>query len=384
MSFITHLDDGGAAANMGDFLANKLLPFMRDEALWVDNRSPASLTLPEAEVFTHAGTLGTPAPPYFFARTTQDGATMFIGTATGIDTASAFYDQPGRPVQSPNFSTITTNFDIGQPFFEGYMRRSRIQVVNNTVTSGFAGHFLFTDGDGVGTPGTYVHAVIQVSANEFRHLWVGTMTKYGTFTGGEYLVGHYHRLSSTGTTANDAAEIDQPYDGEHIPPGQITGNRDLSLNQEDNIGRNAVFRAVGLVTGVEWFHCHGFGGAPLSTTQQHGTYNTPIDVGAGAMVGYGDSFGAALWACEPNLAAKAKPLVPYTFLASVDFEAAYRWGAVGQLPDARRVNMRGLSAGEALTIGTDTWRVYPLVNSDASVGVGNPYTGYEGIAYRVA
>lgn len=385
MTFRTHLDDGGAAASMGDFLANKLLPFMRDEALWVDNRSPAGLTLPQAEVFTHAGTVGTPEPPYFFARTTNDGATLFIATGTGIDTAQEWFDQPGRPINTPNTDTLI-NMNIGDSFFEGNIRRSACQVVFNHITSGFTGHYLFTDGNGV-TPGTYVHAVIQIAANEYRHLLIGIMDKYVSFTGGDYLIGHYwNRYDNDDGTGAVANFLDQPYSSEHLWPMQLTNHSstDLTAN-EDNIGRNNWFRASGLRGGVDWWACHGVGNAGvISVAQRFGTNNDPVNVGPGAIVGHGDSLGVGLWLCEPNLAAKAKPLVPFVFMGAFPFEAQERWAALGEIPDCRRVNMRGLAPGEQLTIGSDNWRVYPLVNSNSSVGADNAYSGYEGLAYREA
>ncbi len=374
MSFITHNDDGGAAADLGDFLLNKLGSFMVNHALWVTNQSPASLTLPEAELFTHAGSVGVPAPPFVFARCTGRG--ILHGLGTGIDTAQEWFDQPGNPGVSPN-STTYSGFNSSPS--TTVVTRSQCQFTGVMPAGALAGHYLFTDGDGDTIPGTYVHAVIQYSANNFRHMWFGMMEKFGTFTEGQYICGHYWDVN--------AGAIDQPYNGEHMPPHVITGHSSVASGgtSEARVNRNSMFSAAGLRSGITWWASSGttegqVGPVPKAFgTINHNTEN----VGIGAIAGGGNTLGTTLFQCEANLSAKARPLIPFIFMAQFNFESANRWGPIGRIPDCFRINMRNMAANEEITIGVNTYRVFPLVNHNSSVGADNPYSGYEGVAYRV-
>jgi hypothetical protein len=375
MSFITHNDDGGAAADLGDFLLNKLGAFMVNHALWVANRSPAVLTLPEAELYTHAGTVGTPAPPFVFVRCTGRG--LLHGIGTGIDTVQEWFDQPGNPGISPN-STTYSGFNSDPP--TTVVKRSQCQYSGVMPSGALAGHYLFTDGDGDTIPGTYVHAVLQYSSTNYRHLWFGMMEKFGTFTEGQYICAHFWDTNSN---------QDSPYDQEHLPPACITGHNSVSAGgtSESRVNRNPMFSAAGLRTGITWWGSCGAdaGGQFGPVPKAFGTINDNTQsVGNGAIVGGGRTFGTTLFQLESNLAAKARPLIPYLFFIKHPFDGGIeRWGPIGRVPDAFRINMRFLSANEQLTIGTDTYRIFPLVNKDSTVAANNPYSGFEGIAYRV-
>lgn len=58
-------------------------------------------------------------------------------------------------------------------------------------TPPFVGHYFFTDG-------TCVHAAIEVASGVFNHFSFGSITKYGTWTGGEYITGGYYGSSTAG------------------------------------------------------------------------------------------------------------------------------------------------------------------------------------------
>lgn len=54
----------------------------------------------------------------------------------------------------------------------------------------YTGHIFYTDGSAV-------HAALEVFPNVFQHLSFGSITKFGTWTGGEYLTaGSYQRITS--------------------------------------------------------------------------------------------------------------------------------------------------------------------------------------------
>jgi hypothetical protein len=48
-----------------------------------------------------------------------------------------------------------------------------------------------------------------------------------------------------------------------------------------------------------------------------------------------------------------------------------------------RINMRDYSPGEEITVGSDTYVVFPVINDDAANALtGEGYSGYEGWAYK--
>jgi hypothetical protein len=66
------------------------------------------------------------------------------------------------------------------------------------------------------------------------------------------------------------------------------------------------------------------------------------------------------------------------------FDGIYRYTPIGEFPDVFRVNMKGFTPAQAITLGSDTYRVFPVVNSDTvNTVLGDEYSGYEGYAYRV-
>jgi hypothetical protein len=72
----------------------------------------------------------------------------------------------------------------------------------------------------------------------------------------------------------------------------------------------------------------------------------------------------------------------YTLLCS-DFASDIRWAPVGQVPDVFRVNMRNLTPEQEISVGSDIYTVFPMINKDSANTLANEgYSGYEGLAYK--
>lgn len=72
----------------------------------------------------------------------------------------------------------------------------------------FVGHYLFTDG-------TCVHLVVELASGIYNHLSFGSVTKYGSWTGGEYLTAGAYRgryVASNWQPWNDSYN-NRPFDG---------------------------------------------------------------------------------------------------------------------------------------------------------------------------
>jgi len=167
--------------DMGDFMIDRWLPFARDICNWVANRAPVVGTLPEIEVWTHRGTVGSPVSPYFFAHTLANSLQLFTGD--GVDLTQEIYDQPNNPANAPaNTSfTIPTSGSVGP---------SQRNLLLNSVLGPYQGYWLFSD-----TTGEYIHCVLKVNSRQYRHFHIGRLRQ---IDGGNdlnpesfYVTGHF-------------------------------------------------------------------------------------------------------------------------------------------------------------------------------------------------
>ena len=374
MPFVTHADAGvdggnGVAANGHDFIKNKLIPFMLSAThfpsagdRWIRSKADVVVGTDEEEMFL-TPPANAPDTPYMAFHTQPERLWLFA--ADGFDAATPSYDQPGGLRGAP----YDTSAGSGPDWIDS--DRHDCTWVNQMGSGPFLAHYLFAPSNGA-----YVHAVIQCAARKWRHIWFGAMNKFASFAGGAYSWGHYWE-QSTGTVG----AIHTPYSSRHACPANISA---APLGNRSSGG----FRADGIRTGVTWFLAWNgsstetvFGRPTGPTSNVHGT---TVTLGAGQVTGIGNSFGTTLWKMSPSVLSAYQPLVPLIVFAAHVFEGASRWAPIGQIPDIARVSMKYFSPAQELTIGAETWRVFPLVNSDTINTVLNEeYSGYEGYAYRV-
>jgi len=145
--------------DLGDFMLDRWLPFAVTSCNWVANRAPVVGTRPEVEVWTHRGTVGTPASPYYFAHTKADSLQQFTGD--DVDTGQEIFDQPNNPANAPYNSSFFV------PASGSISPNMRCQIMNS-VAGPYAGYWLFAD-----TTGEYIHAVLKVNSRQYRHFHVG-------------------------------------------------------------------------------------------------------------------------------------------------------------------------------------------------------------------
>lgn len=353
---------GSAPSDMDDFIFSKWGPFATDQG-FVANQAPAVGTAPEREYWTHQGTVGSPVSPFCLMRTKADQLFMFTGH-TSLNAAQEIYDQPNNPCNGPS-SALYPSDDTA------LVSNRACPVVNNS-DGPWSGHHLFSNANG-----DYVHAVCQISARVWRHFLFGLMptaNKFGTWTGGEYMFGHAWNPAAGG--------ISDPYDVDHGSPfGRA------SVNAANEPQKNGVIRCDGLVGGQEWF-AHVYG-TNLSITN---TVNKPVGdvndssfpLGHCVVAGMIEGFGSLHKRLGASLIARGAALVPLTVFANFSFSGNDGYCALGEIPDVYAVNMREFTPGEQITIGSDTFVMFPVVNSDTVNTVnGDEYSGYEGLAYRI-
>lgn len=205
---------------------------------------------------------------------------------------------------------------------------------------------------------SYIHCVVEIATNEFRHFGFGEISKFGNWTGGEYVYGHHLDSGVVATRSTNASVL---LDGLYTPssntrraatiraeglPGQAAGSRwgqvwaSIGVLPNDTAG-NAKIAVQG-----------GFRGGP--TAQVWGNFNGASDTGL-------------------------VPMYPIT-LWYVDLTNS-RVYYLGAMADVRGVNIRNFAPKDTIAIGADTWYIFPTsIRTDNTALAEN--SGYQGIAYK--
>ena len=404
--------------NMGDFIDQIVETFLTDAKSsgglgWishVNNGSPVrgKGSSPDFEFLFSRG--GSPAQVQIWGMQTNS-KTLRIYSGNGIDTTAASFDQPGNPVNEPPA-------DPPSDQTSGTVFQERCQGVT-TAVGPYDGYWVFG-----GDTGQYCHVVLKVNSREYRHFHVGLIEPLDNTLDPSsfYVTGHRwtwlspdNLKSSTNETTNTNSKEHQPYAAKLLP---FSNN----LNNNTAVGHGIrsctwVYSPNYGTAGFDWWLMTGNvggvapgggGGGPTVTSPEIiernqpasavftnypvktvGVVNTnggsPLDVrfGCGTVSGYGDALGSIPWGCEPTFTTDGVALIPIYFLLPSDFESGWRWAPIGRVPDVFRVNMKSLDAEQEISIGSDTYTVFPMINKDANNTVaGEGYSGYEGLAYK--
>jgi len=204
---------------------------------------------------------------------------------------------------------------------------------------------------------TYMHIVVESSANDFKHFGWGTLTKSGSWTGGEYAYGQ----SKTATNPINSINT-------HLLDGFYHATND------DAKRKAATLHVEGLPNeggSSKWGQVWG------STT------TPPLDRNSNAKVVIQGGF-----RCGPTATQFGKfsagsndggiPMYPIEcYYQDVSNSRVYY---LGYMPDVRGVNIRYFAPRDVVTIGGDDWYFFP--SRQKSVGNGATTTNNQGIAYR--
>jgi len=411
--------------NMGDFIDQIVETFLTDTKAsgglgWTSHLhtgSPARSkgSSPNFEFLFSRG--GSPAQVPIWGMQTNS-RTLRIYSGNDIDTNFASFDQPGNPVNEPPA-------DPPSDQTSGSVLQEKCLGVTSAPGS-YDGYWVFG-----GETAQYCHVVLKVGARQYRHFHVGLVDPLVSDLDPEtfYVTGHRwswlspdNLRTATNETNTDTKEF-HPYDVAHMLPfGNISKNN-VAIGQ-DIRSRTWLYSPNYGTSGLSWWLAYGVPGGitpasggsgptvtnpelinisrPASSTftqyptKSIGVVNTNIPpsplgspewdyqkFGAGGVSGYGDALGTIPFGCEPTFTTDGVALIPIYFLLPSDFESGWRWSPVAKVPDVYRVNMKSLDAEQEISIGSDTYVVFPLVNKDSQNCIaGEGYSGYEGLAYR--
>lgn len=251
------------------------------------------------------------------------------------------------PVASTEWSTTNP---VGQP---GVTRFSTLQ----SGATFSAPYDFFTDG-------SYVHAVLEIFPNVFSHFSFGNISKFGTWTGGEYLSCTYLILR------NPSFQTDYQY--------LNFTNVHLFDEQNSNSVQNSYIRRTvdGLLTENDF--------APFGTSTNSipggffndvkGTMNSNNSV-----TSPGDGFGyeGVLFVNSPSAANFRSPLLPIYIYGRDITTTAIQYHLMGIVEGIRWINIKEL---DVKTIVDNDWRVYSESQKAGDVTVA-PIAANIGLAY---
>lgn len=198
----------------------------------------------------------------------------------------------------------------------------------------------------------YVHVVARFTSGEYTHMAFGTCRKYGSYTGGQYFAALSWRPTVTS--------------GHQFP-------------FEDDLAS---------AWSAQWARCDGaFGLATPTWTER---------IGWGMNVGINTTnsdkrFLLPLFAGGLIELTQRTPLAPNILKVST---ATPKWILIGDTPDLKFCSMQGRNPdGETITIGSDTWYLFPVRRMGAAPDTGanaynttgtqpNHVTNYAGLAYK--
>lgn len=211
----------------------------------------------------------------------------------------------------------------------------------------------------------YCHGVVEIQSGWYRHFGFGILDKFGTYDGGEYSYGHYH---------DQGSNSDQPYNVSHAWPFDGIGTSNVAT------GRFCVrFRP----------NANGWGGTVQSPLQAWAiTVQSNITDADGRLMTFlrggvrqGYYMNHFFEMVNSSAYNGFKPLVPIPVFVYDQPPAPDEYYLIGYGPDIRMINMDGITPGQSLTIGADTWDCYPMGRKRDQLD-NIEGTGVVGLAYK--
>lgn len=202
-------------------------------------------------------------------------------------------------------------------------------------------------------PSDHVHVVIEMAGGVFRHISFGTLDKLGAWTGGTYFDAVTWTASDTSENSWDTFSHGM-FDSNSANQTRYGGVRcdipaDARANAWALFRSNAAYRAV---TGLWGGSGNNGGGAGYLTTQFYSRNNAPF------------SGQVTLGAIRVDVQR------PGGF-----------WSPAGVVPNVRYLNMARFAPGQEITVGSDTWKVFPMVRKGTGPN-GQPYSANHAYAFK--
>lgn len=312
---------GGTGYTAGDILT--LVGGTKTTAATIKVMAVSSGVITSARVET-AGVAYTvnPGNPVSVTGGTGTGATFtctFTGTASG---------DPGQHCDDSGNGIVS---DVNTSLAES---RSLHNIGNGPYTS----YHFFTD---PGSGPVYCHIVLEYSAGLYRHAGFGTLDKVGDWHGGEYCYGHTHR-SGTPIATNNTCLLD----GAFI---------DTTGNQEQEGATIRLQSFANMTAAQKWGCCWNSTSAGIANDRAG---NAKVRTPGGFR---GNMIARSFSWIRSNSANAFVPMVPIAAFYYDTTPSPDDLYLLGFQPDVRALNIAAFSAAQEITIGAETWIVFPTV-----------------------
>jgi hypothetical protein len=257
-----------------------------------------------------------------------DADDVWLCGATGYAAGSAWSAQPGASTNQPR---------------------------SNDMAGPYTAYHFFTN-----TSPDYLHAVVETTAGIFKHIHMGQLIKHGSYTGGEYVCACYWHP----TVVTSSSTPNNPDNAYHAVPFDSYASSATAAN------RSAVRADIDSKSN-NWMTF-------LDADTWNGNY------AKGCVRGQNQGILESLHERSPSEFNQITPLLPMLICGDRPSDMT---SPLGYVPDMRYVNMTNLTPASTITIGTDQWMVFPLIQKTATWGVLNsttPSSGTYGLAYKKA
>ena len=214
----------------------------------------------------------------------------------------------------------------------------------------------------------YVHVVVQTESEVFRHFGFGDLEKFNDWTGGEYCYGHW-QYETVGTNS-------------HAIYGKTTCFLDGLFDDTTNGFRAATVRATGLPHqgGSEmWLQClGGVNPATWDPTDFPDTATFDKQQCSGGFRAGPVAWPLGQW--RSDVATGHIPMYQFAVFTMGTVTATLSAYFLGNVPDIRGIEIFNFAAEQEVTIGSDTWVIFPMARRTADNVLNRTY--YGGVAYR--
>lgn len=216
----------------------------------------------------------------------------------------------------------------------------------------------------------YFRVVVESSTGLFRHFGAGSLEKFNDWVGGDYVYGQLQQTSYSSTppvALYTTVLLDGLAAGTNIEKHAATVHITGMLNQPAG-------SLYGVAMGAQSASALGNDRQAVPKARIH----LPGGFRAGA--------GVLNWGpFEGNVASGLLPGYPIVLMhrdvlggsPTNDFE-----GPLGRMKDVRGMNIKNYAGGDELTIGSDTWVIFPSYTKGTDSGSQVGTSGYQGIVYR--
>lgn len=291
---------------------------------------------------------------FFGARTSGSGTALQLTKGTQYvtfiaDTGAGTANDPGN-----YFGCYSHNVYSAGNGTENQAQGSAKCYANGMTGPYVAYHFI----SGAERGCDYLYVIVEVTSGVFKHIGVGKLVSLGTLNTGMFAYAcrwNYNPTSNIISTA-DSAQHSVPWD---------------STETASRAGPSTQLRADSDGVTPRWYDCYSSG--------SHGTR-----MGGGVRTSGSNSAGAVRNPLYSVAIAGASSITGRTVLipAWVYGERTADLGSpLGYPPHLRWVRLTYLNPGDVLTIGTDQWKVFPVIRKNGTTGQLN--SGTFGYAYKV-